>query len=643
AQFPQAAGQSLSQVDPFPASAQAALLEGPCRGAPLVWSGQTVLARIERHAAERPGAPAVTFAGDTLTYSDLVGTAQAIAARLRDEGVAQGARVGLHMERTPLAIAAILGIMVAGAAYVPLDVAAPDARKAAILDDGAVDWVVSADPQVVAGRSAIALADLPTPPVSPREPSGPALPQGQDEAYVIFTSGSTGRPKGVSVGHDNLGFHVEARQAAYPDGPIERFLLTFSLTFDGSVTGLFCTLADGGTLVLPRALDMDDPERMAALIAREAVTHTIMIPSQWALVLAGAAPGDLASLKSVVVAGEAASRDLIARHGALLPSTRLINEYGPTETTVWATYEVVRTDAAGPVPIGSPIPGTSAFVVDDRGQLAPPGTVGELWIGGPHVARGYVGAPSLTDARFVADRLTPGAPEGARLYRTGDRVSLTPAGKLQFHGRADDQVKVSGYRIELDEVATALLTDPRIEEAVVVTHRASASAAPILVAHVAGASVPSADDVQQHARRHLPAYMVPHRVVAHDRLPKTAAGKVDRQRLPAPSLNPVDRVAPQGPTEEAVAEAWSDILGIGDVGRFDDFFAIGGGSLAGMQVISRLRRALNVEAELVDLLEAPRLADFAARVSTAKARQGPATAAPKRRQRARVDLGALKS
>lgn len=637
AALPDALALPSAAIDALPAAAIERLLGRDWCGAPLPTPGPTVVAAILRHAAERPDAPAVAHGGRHVSYAALVAAATAVAGRLAAHGIGRNARVGLHLERTPLAIAAILGILMRGAAYVPLDLDAPDRRKAFIATEAQLAGILAAAPDEVAGRTAIAVGDL-APGVGTAEADASALslPAPADEAYVIFTSGSTGQPKGVSVGHDNLAYHVAARTAAFPGRPHRALLLTFPLIFDGSVTGIFCTLAIGGTLVLPRPVEATDPDRLAALIRDEGVTQTIMLPSQWSLLLAGRSADDLAGVEVAVVAGEPCPRDLVDRHGARLPGTQLVNEYGPTETTVWATLERCLPGGTGPVAIGRPIPGSRAYVTDRRGRLCPPGTVGELLIAGPGVARGYVGRPDLTAERFVANPFHD-EPGFRVAYRTGDLVSFGADGALRFQGRSDDQVKVNGYRIELTEIEACLRETPGVEDAAVVVHRAMAEAPALIVGHVAGAEVPDADTVRRHAQRHLPAYMVPHAITLHDRLPRTAAGKVDRAGLPAPRLREAAAVPPQGDTEQAIARIWQAILGCGPVGRFDDFFAIGGGSLAAMQVVSRLRRELRLAVELIDLLEAPGLSAFAERVSAREA--GPAPAI-RRRERVRVDLGA---
>ncbi|MEO8817492.1 MAG: amino acid adenylation domain-containing protein, partial [Paralcaligenes sp.] len=627
----------VEAIDALPESVMVPLFDDATKDTPLLGSDQTVVQAILDHAARRPLGAAITMGEQSLSYASLIAIASIVAARLAACGIGHGTRVGLHLERTPLAIASIVGIMLRGAAYVPIDLGAPDERKAFIMAEAGLAGILSVTSDDVAGMTAIAVGDLTPQTIDAAAPINTdafAPPAGSDEAYVIFTSGSTGRPKGVSVGHDNLSYHVAARNAAYPGEPNRILLLTFPLYFDGSVTGIFGTLSIGGTLVLPRPIEATDPDRLAALIRDQHVTQAIMIPSQWSLQLSAGAQADLNSLEVVVVAGEACPRDLVERHYVRLPSTLLANEYGPTETTVWATLERCVAGETGPVAIGHPIPGTRAYVADRKNRRCPPGSIGELLIAGPGIARGYVGRADLTAERFIANPFdhNPGLHTA---YRSGDRVVLGFDGKLRFHGRADDQVKISGYRIELAEISACLRELPGVEEAVTVIHGAGALDRTLIVAHVAGINPPSQEAILHHAQRLLPAYMVPHSVMLHDRLPRTKTGKIDRDSLPAPLPQEAARVAPEGETEEAIAQVWQAVLGCQSIGRFDDFFAIGGRSLDAMQVVSRLRRDLNLAVDLIDLFEFPRLNDLARRATSRNSDQGTAI---RKRQRTRIDL-----
>lgn len=634
--MPDAIHTPVTQIDALPPAVTSSLLHAaPAAQVPA--ARPSVIATIAGLAAAHPDAPAVVHGEERLTYGQLLALAGAIARRLQAGGVRPGARVGLHIERSPLAIAAMLGIMLSGAAYVPIDLNAPEDRKAFMIAEAGLTAMATAEPGSIAGKAGIALRDLM--PAALAEPL-PAhaehpWPASSDEAYVLFTSGSTGRPKGVSITHGNLSYHVDARKQAHPGLPNRSQLLTFPLIFDGSVTCIFGALSVGGKLVLPLPDEANDPDRLAALVARESVTQTIMIPSQWALMLSCSHPDKLAGLELAIVGGEACPRELVEQHYAVLPDTRFCNEYGPTETTVWATYELCRPGDTGPVAIGRPIPGMRTYVADRRGRICPPGTIGELLIAGPAIAKGYAGRPELTAERFIANPFQDD-PAYQTVYRSGDQVALGFDGKLRFQGRADDQVKVSGYRIELDEINACLRGFAGVSEVATIVHQSGRHA--MLVSHVAGHGLDSRDALLAHARGGLPAYMVPQDIVLHDRLPRTPTGKLDRRQLPAPRLAETAVAAPQGETESLIAQVWQSVLSRASVGRHDDFFAIGGRSLDAMQVVSRLRRELKASIELIDLFETPRLSDLAERLLERQAAHA-APAIPKR-QRARIDLAA---
>ncbi len=633
--LPTQADTPVARIDVLPAALLDSLRQGGCT--PLVHPhSSSVVHAILDHAAQQPHALAAVYGEQRLTYAELLVSAQAIAQQLETHGVQPGARVGLHLERTPLALAAMLGIMLCGAAYVPLDPDAPEDRKSFMASEARLSAILSATPDTVGGMVPLVATNVAGPAAAgPLVTSVPGN-RSNDEAYVIFTSGSTGRPKGVVVTHGNLAYHVAARNQAHPGRPNRVLLLSFPLIFDGSVTGIFGTLAIGGTLVLPQPIAASDPDRLARLIAREKVSQTIMIPSQWSLMLSSAACADLQQLELAIVAGEACPRDLVDRHHAHLPSTRLCNEYGPTEATVWATLEHCLPGETGPVAIGRPIPGTCAYVVDRHGRLCPPGTTGELLIAGPGIASGYIGRPDLTKERFIPNPFCS-AENYARVYRSGDRVAMGSDGKLRFQGRTDDQVKISGYRIELAEISACLLQVPGVSEAIAVVYQAHPQAHAQIIGHVAGADLPSTQAIRKHMQDILPAYMVPSDIVLHERLPCSASGKVDRNALPPPVQQSSASAPPQGETEARIAQVWQSVLGREAIGRHDDFFALGGKSLDAMQVVSRLRRELNMAIDLIDLFETPRLADLAQRLLAAGTHAAPAI---RKKQRVRVDLAA---
>ena len=629
-----------SGLDVLPPSVVRTLTED-FAGATLEVGAETVPGIILRHIRTQPDALAVLgsdrdMTHRAMTYRDMGAYAAAVAASLVARGAGRGSRVALVLDRSPRAVAAIVGIEFAGASYVPIDPDAPAERRAQILEAAAVSAVVTdrAHASSFGERPVVAIEDI-VPDAAALEAIKPSAPE--QEAYLIFTSGSTGRPKGVSVGHDNLRYHVAASAAETPDLPVGRFLLTFPLFFDGSVTGLFCTFTQGGTLVLPTAEETQDPDRLVALVRKEEITHVCMTPSFWRLLLDAAGTAGLPALRQAKIAAEPCPSALVSLHARVMPHVALCNEYGPTEGTVWVSMERCRPETiADAVPIGHAIAGTRLYVLDHRERLCPIGTTGELVIAGPAVARAYVGADPSVELRWRANPFSSD-PAFAPTYRTGDRVSYGFDGRLYFHGRRDRQLKIGGYRIEPGEVEAALMWSDGVVEAAVVAEQRDGSAAR-LVAHIAGDSLPGDEELRRVLSSRLPSYMFPQAFVRHVRLARSGNGKIEYGTLPLSDAAATPAEAPVGDRETALAGIWQDLLGLNRVGRHDDFFMLGGSSLLAMQMIARIRRDLTIPAEISDLFEAPRIADLALRLKkrAAAGAAGTMTIAPRRR--ARVDL-----
>ncbi|MEK6631699.1 MAG: amino acid adenylation domain-containing protein, partial [Nitrospirota bacterium] len=377
-------------------------------------------------------------------------------------------RVGLCVDRSISSLIGILGILKAGAAYVPLDASAPEQRQRLILEDAGVALLVTQ-------RHLRATLPYGGGPVIELESfAGEAPPhnahvvwprQGLDHAaYVIYTSGSTGRPKGVEITHGALLHSLLARLQYYKD-PVECCLLTFPIAFDGSVTSVFWTLLHAGTLVIPTEDNYRDPHQLGALISRHQVSHIVLVPSLYEAILRDVAAATLQSLRVVVSAGESLPVLLVRRHYERLQEAALYNEYGPTEATVWSTvYRTTGTELGGRIPIGKPIASVAIYLLDEGLSPVPVGVVGEIVIGGASLARGYLNLPELTSAKFLPNPFVP----GARLYKTGDLGLIRQDGNIEYIGRADSQVKVRGYRIELGEIESALSGLPGVRAAAVV-------------------------------------------------------------------------------------------------------------------------------------------------------------------------------
>ncbi|MER6582645.1 amino acid adenylation domain-containing protein [Nonomuraea sp. NPDC001023] len=538
--------------------------------------------------------------GVTLSHAELNDRADRIAAGLLAHGVSRGDVVGVHVPRDEMLPAALLGVWRAGAAYLPLDPEHPAERLRLLAADAGARVVLTR------GQTPLETApgeDGPVPLDADRLAAGPRadLPEvrAEDLAYVTYTSGSTGTPKGVEVTHGALAALVAGMISTLRLGPADVQPAVAPLSFDVSASELWSVLAAGGTSVVVDRATATDGHALAELIATSAATVVDLVPTAYRMLIAAGWAGDPAL--RAVAGGEALDPALAEQ--VLLRVGELWNAYGPTETTVTSLLHRVRAHEGDRVPIGSPMPGERAYVVDARLRLVPPGAVGELLLGGAGVARGYRDRPDLTAAAFVAD---PFAPDG-RCYRTGDLARWRPDGTLEFHGRRDHQVKVRGYRIELGEVEAVLR---EVAEAAVTVAGTDAQA------HLVGYVAPETADlaaVERHARSRLPGHMVPRRWVVLPALPTLPSGKVDRHALPEPDTGPAPaRVEPATEAELLVAAVWAEVLERPEVWAGDDFFALGGASFAATRVAARLREMLQLTVPVRLVFDRPVLADFAA-------------------------------
>ncbi|MFK0256518.1 amino acid adenylation domain-containing protein, partial [Streptomyces sp. NPDC090445] len=527
--------------------------------------------------------------GDTeLTYAELDARANRFAHALLARGVGPEQVVAVALPRSVESVVAVLGVLKAGAAYLPVDPSYPEARIAFMLDD--------ARPAVVVDDPAMAAEVSEWPDTDPKVALDVRHP-----AYVIYTSGSTGRPKGVLVGHGGMASLVAAQIERFAIEPGSRVLQFASPSFDASVSEIFTALLCGAALVLPPA---GDPV-VALTEPRLGVTHVTVPPS----VLA-ALPEAAVGVSTLVVAGEACGPELVARWA---PGRRMINAFGPTETTVCATMSDPLSPGASVPPIGRAITNARVYVLDELLGLVPPGVVGELYVAGAGLARGYLNRPGLTAGRFVA---CPFGPAGARMYRTGDLVRRRADGELEYVGRADDQVKLRGFRIELGEIEAALAAHPGIARAAVIA-REDRPGDKRLVAYLVPAppGAPEAAELSDRLRRELPEYMVPSAFVTMDALPLTANGKLDRAALPAPDYGaPGAGRGPRTPQEQLLCGLFAEVLGREQVCIDDSFFDLGGHSLLAARLASRARETLGVELGLRMLFEAPTVAGLTERL-----------------------------
>ncbi|MEE8304638.1 MAG: amino acid adenylation domain-containing protein, partial [Candidatus Tectomicrobia bacterium] len=428
---------------------------------------------FDHQTEQTPNSIAVAFLEEKLTYAELNRRANQLAHYLQSLGVGPEVCVGVCMERSIDMIVGIFAVLKAGGAYVPIDPNYPEERLSVILENTQAPVLLTLQSSLDTRHALLVnhpcqavcldtawerIAGEPeTNPVSEVTP--------QNLAYAIYTSGSTGQPKGVQVTHQNLVHSTYARLHYYPEPPT-RFLLLSSFAFDSSVAGIFWTLCQGGALILPQERLEQDIEQLGSLIAEHRISHMLTLPSLYNLLLEHVAPHKLQSLQIVMVAGEACPKEAVLRHHMLMPNTTLYNEYGPTEGTVWCTAYQIPTNVAGSqIPIGRPIANMRVYLLDAHGQPVPIGVPGELYIGGDGLARGYLHRPDLTDERFVRPAFSD---VGTRLYRTGDLARYLPDGNIEFLGRIDHQIKIRGYRVELEEIEAVLAQHPAVRETVVV-------------------------------------------------------------------------------------------------------------------------------------------------------------------------------
>jgi amino acid adenylation domain-containing protein len=577
---------------------------------------------IDEWAADHPEAVAVLCGGRQVSYRELTCRADQIGSRLRAEGVRGGQFVALLAPRSLDLPAAILGILKAGAAYLPIDPTLPAERIQVILSD-ARPTAVLLEPSLAhllpSGPSRMfflgdGYADGPD---HSSEPAGEG-----PIAYMIYTSGSTGRPHGVVVSHANL-LHVVHSHRAYYKKRVERFLLFPPVAFDSSVVGLFWTLCDGGAVVLPLDQQQKDVHALALLVEQHRVTHWLSVPSAYAALLEEAPAGSLRSLSTVIVAGEECKPEVVARHLRALPGVPLFNEYGPTEAAVWCMAQECVDASAPCVPIGRPIANARVYVLSPSMEPAPVGVAGEVYVGGAGVTWGYHNLPDVTAARFVPDPFAPDL--GARLYRTGDVARYRPTGEIEFLGRRDHQVKVRGQRVQLEEVEAQLASHPSVRQCAAATFD-DPSLGTRLVGYVVAAAPLNPKELRAHLKARLPEPMVPAAFLFVDHLPLSPNGKLDRAALPPvrqDSASDPARVLPMTRTEQDLAAIWCDVLGRSEVGVDHDFFELGGHSLLATRVMARIEAAFGVRLPIYRLFESSSLAALAADIDRALGENAP--------------------
>jgi amino acid adenylation domain-containing protein len=632
------AGRSVRTLDPLSGAERVRLVAGWNATARDYPAGERVESVFAAWAAREPGRPAVVHEGTTLSYAELDRRSTRLAARLTRRGLIPGEPVALLLPREPVLVVAALAVLKAGGAYLPIDPGYPGERISYLLRDSRARHLLStaaltAHFAAVLGDAVTPLladdqeGDSDTPTAAPRmgaddahithPPAGKlADPSADAPAYLMYTSGTTGMPKGVLIPHRGV-VRLVRSGGPVPLDSDTRVAQIGATGFDASVWEIWAALLNGGTLhILGRETFLDPAELMRAL-AGQAVTTMLVTPALFHQ-LAEADPTVFRPLRDLLVGGDVLS----AKHARAVlranPGLRLVNAYGPTENAVVSTCHLVTEPVPNRVPIGRPVPNTVAYVLNQDRLPLPTGVPGELYVGGEGMARGYHDRPGLTRHAFVEDPFRP----GRTLYRTGDRVRRLPDGSLDFVGRTDHQVKVSGFRVEPGEVETVLLTDPAVSAAAVVARRRPDSSDSYLCAYVCGDGSVTPDQVRARVRPLLPPHMVPAQVVVLAELPLTANGKVDRAALPEPPApartGTAGDGAPADAVERGLVELWEEVLGAGPVGTDDTLDDLGAGSLSATRLAGRVQQRFGVACPVSAVLAARTVAALAVHIRGAE-------------------------
>ncbi len=555
---------------------------------------------FQAQALLTPDAVAVGGQGVELDYRTLDARSNQLARYLSDLGVGPGQLVGICMNRTPEMLVGLLGIMKCGGAYLPLDPLFPQERLGFMLEDGDAGLLLTESelqPDLPPYKGRLCFLDREQSAIESRDPGALEVLSGsEDLAYVIYTSGSTGKPKGVQIAHGALtNFLLSMAKAPGITGE-DTLLAVTTLSFDIAALELYLPLLVGGRVEIAGREEAADGARLIRLVEESGASIMQATPVTWRLMLEAGWPGREGF--KVLCGGEAMSRELAEQ--LIAKRVELWNMYGPTETTIWSAVERVSS-GNGAVPIGRPIGNTQLHVLDAHMQMVPVGVIGELYIGGDGLARGYMNRPELTSERFIDNPFAV----GQKLYRTGDTAKYLADGKLEVLGRVDHQVKVRGFRIELGEIEAVLGAHPAVQEAVVIVREDALDDKRIVayIIAVEGHSPVDGNELRQHTQKLLPDYMVPSAYVVMAEFPMTANGKVDRKALPKPDADLAAEtdtyLAPRNEIETALAEIWCEVLGLSKVGVRDDFFALGGHSLLAVRLVARIEARLAQKVSLI--------------------------------------------
>ncbi|WP_212004576.1 non-ribosomal peptide synthetase [Chitinophaga sp. HK235] len=587
---------------------------------PRAAAGDNMADLFSAQAARTPSATALVFESSTLSYQELEERSNQLAHHLRHLGVKTGTLVPLCIERSPEMMVALLGILKAGGAYVPVDPDYPQ-RIGYVLSDTAASAVVSSNAcrglvETSAVDHIIALdGDIDILRRYPVKAMASTV-RASDLAYVIYTSGSTGNPKGVMITHGNLLDYLSGLKAALPVSDCHSFALLPGISTDLGNTILYHALTSGGSLHLFTREMINDSEKLQTYFSSHSIDCLKIVPSHWKALSSGDL---LLPARLLIFGGEVLDADVVTRIFSSGSSCVVVNHYGPTETTIGKLLHIVERDRVYDqhIPIGKPFSNSRVYVLSDRLQLCPAGIPGELFIGGDGVGAGYLNNAALTSERFITDPFS----DNGRLYRTGDIVKYLPDGNIMFLGRRDDQLKIRGYRVELEEIARVLEGAPGVLQGVVVCHGEDGGLQR-LTGYLVTAADYSRSTVDAYLQEHLPDYMIPSELVVLDKFPLLSNGKIDRKSLPDPvrEVRESDDVASENVAEELLSNIWCSLLELDHVGRLDNFFALGGHSLLAIRLVSAIRKSMEVEVSIGDIFDYPTIASLSAHLSQTSGR-----------------------
>jgi len=585
---------------------------------------------FEEQVKRTPEAIAVVFTQDKLTYRELNCKANQLASHLQQLGVKPEMLVGICLERSLEMVISILAILKAGGTYVPLDPAYPQERLLFMVDNASISLVVTETPwQNLFAQKPVKLLHLDqqwqtnNQNINDDNPKSEVTPA--NLAYIIYTSGSTGQPKGVMIEHRSLCNHMLWMQSKLPLNPSDKVLQKTPFSFDASVWEFYAPLLVGGQLILAQPKGHQDPAYLSQLIVEKGVTILQLVPSLLRMLLEEKPLASCQSLRRVFCGGEVLTRDLQQRFYEQLKNTQLYNLYGPTEATIDTTYCLCSNQPPVFDSIGKPISNVQVYLLDPRLQPVPMGVIGEIYIGGAGIARGYINRPDLTSQSFIPNPFNH--VNSSRLYKTGDLARYLPDGSLQFIGRIDHQVKLRGFRIELAEIETQLSQYPGVKQVVVKVREDNPNQQRLVVYLVLENEViPTFRELRHFLRAKLPEYMIPASFVFLEAFPLTPNGKIDHQALPIPENSRLDLsetlVAPRTPTEEILVQIWSKVLLVDEIGVYDNFFELGSDSILSLQVIAKANQA-GLQLTLKQIFEYQNIADLAAVVQNVDVSSAP--------------------